>query len=162
MLTKEQFIEQNPLLTVEEQDLAYQSYCEAELLKQYEAEQQKRLETALLKQRIEAVIKGDVGHPAIRLVLPECQNFAYDLEQIIQFGDLKAFVEQLELVGVGANAKMAQDQLNIDNQKFLDNTDWMVLRHLRQVALGIQTSLTQEQYLALEQERQLKSQGIIR
>ena len=37
--------------------------------------------------------------------------------------------------------------------KFLQSTDWKVLRHIRQKALGVPTSLTEEQYLELEQQR---------
>lgn len=33
-------------------------------------------------------------------------------------------------------------------------TDWQVLRHIRQKALGVRTSLTEEEYLALELQRQ--------
>ena len=42
----------------------------------------------------------------------------------------------------------------LEKQQFLDSTDWKVMRHIRQKALGLATSLTEEEYLALEQERQ--------
>lgn len=37
---------------------------------------------------------------------------------------------------------------------FLNNTDWQILRHKEEKELGIQTSLTEEVYLNLIQERQ--------
>ena len=114
----------------------------------------------LLKQRVDAVIKGDVGHPAISAVLPDCCNFVADFEEILNSESAESFVQQLEAAGVVENAKLNQQQINLDNQVFLDNSDWKILRHIRQIALGIQTSLTQEQYLALEQERQDKAQAI--
>jgi hypothetical protein len=43
-----------------------------------------------------------------------------------------------------------------DNQahlRFLRDTDWQVLRHMRQLHLGEPTSLTAEAYTQLEQER---------
>jgi hypothetical protein len=40
-------------------------------------------------------------------------------------------------------------------------TDWKVLRHSREKALGIATSLTDEEYLALEQERQDIAKSIV-
>lgn len=43
---------------------------------------------------------------------------------------------------------------------FLKETDWKVLRHVGQKALGVATSMTEEEYLALEQERQTK-RGLI-
>ena len=47
----------------------------------------------------------------------------------------------------------AQDLINAENREFLNSTDWKVLRHIRQKALGIPTSLSEEDYLALEQQR---------
>ena len=38
-------------------------------------------------------------------------------------------------------------------REFLNSTDWKVLRHIRQKALGIQTSLSEAEYLQLEQQR---------
>jgi hypothetical protein len=43
---------------------------------------------------------------------------------------------------------------------FLHKTDWQVLRHLRQLSLGIDTSLTNEQYLQLEQERNIAASNV--
>ena len=171
MLTLEQFIIDNPLLTVEEQPVAYQSYVDAfNLAAQIEADrlaaelaEQQRLNTiASLKQRVEAVIKGDVGHPAIRAVLPDCNNFAYDYLQIELYGDLQSFVEQLEVAGLVANAKMEQDVVNAINQAFLYGSDFKVLRHLREKMLGIPTSMTDEEYHDLEVERQAKAKSIVR
>lgn len=48
----------------------------------------------------------------------------------------------------------AQFKDALGKQQFLDSTDWKVMRHIRQKALGIPTSLTEEEYIALEQERQ--------
>jgi hypothetical protein len=42
---------------------------------------------------------------------------------------------------------------NAEDLEFLRSTDWKVLRHLRQKALGISTSLTDAEYLELEQQR---------
>ena len=47
----------------------------------------------------------------------------------------------------------AQESINTENREFLNSTDWKVLRHIRQKALGIPTSLSEEAYLALEQQR---------
>lgn len=46
--------------------------------------------------------------------------------------------------------------------RFLNTTDWQVMRHLRQKALGIPTTLTEEEYVALETERQNAANGIIK
>jgi hypothetical protein len=45
------------------------------------------------------------------------------------------------------------DQKNSVEREFLNSTDWMVLRHLRQKYLEIQTSLSEEEYKDLEIKR---------
>jgi hypothetical protein len=55
-------------------------------------------------------------------------------------------------------------QLELDNAEkraFLSSTDWKVMRHIRQLALGIPTTLTEEEYVALEHERQETADRII-
>ena len=47
-----------------------------------------------------------------------------------------------------------QQELNKESRKYLNETDWLVLRHQDQLALGIETSLTEEEYLELLQKRQ--------
>jgi hypothetical protein len=46
-----------------------------------------------------------------------------------------------------------QEIINSDLRNYLDSTDWIVLRHLRQKTLEIPTSLTEEEFLELEQQR---------
>jgi hypothetical protein len=58
----------------------------------------------------------------------------------------------------------AAKQLELDNAEkraFLSSTDWKVMRHIRQLALGIPTTLTEEEYVALEHERQETADRII-
>ena len=50
--------------------------------------------------------------------------------------------------------QIAVDQQNQDSRAFLDSTDWKILRHLRQQALGLPTSLTHDQYIELERQRE--------
>lgn len=58
--------------------------------------------------------------------------------------------------------QIAQEAINNESQSFLDSTDWKVLRHIRQKALNVVTTLSEEQYLALEQERSDKANSIVR
>jgi len=59
-------------------------------------------------------------------------------------------------------ALIPQEQLvheqtfNENNQKreFLNSTDWKILRHLREKALTIDTTMTEQEYLDLENQRQ--------
>lgn len=47
----------------------------------------------------------------------------------------------------------SQDQSNKKLQHLLNKTDWQVLRHIRQQALGVPTSLSAAEYLDLELRR---------
>lgn len=51
-------------------------------------------------------------------------------------------------------AQKALDVTNAQQREFLNSTDWKVLRHIRQKTLGIPTSITEEEYLALERQRE--------
>jgi hypothetical protein len=42
---------------------------------------------------------------------------------------------------------------NTEKIEFLNSTDWKVLRHIREKALGIATSMTEAEYLILENQR---------
>ena len=50
-------------------------------------------------------------------------------------------------------AQKEQEKSNAIEREFLNSTDWQVMRHIRQKALGVPTSLTEAEYLALEQKR---------
>jgi hypothetical protein len=45
------------------------------------------------------------------------------------------------------------DKENAIRREFLNSTDWKILRHIRQKALNTETTLTDAEYLALEQQR---------
>ena len=57
-------------------------------------------------------------------------------------------------------ANIEKEQNNAVHRQLLTNTDWKILRHIRQKALKIPTSLTAEEYIALENERQLAASQI--
>lgn len=50
---------------------------------------------------------------------------------------------------------------NGQEREFLNSTDWKVLRHIRQKHLGIATSLTEEQYTELENQREAAAQRVV-
>lgn len=58
-------------------------------------------------------------------------------------------------------AQREQEKLNAVEREFLNSTDWKIMRHIRQKALSIPTSLTEEQYLELEQQRQAAAARIV-
>ena len=54
-----------------------------------------------------------------------------------------------------------QEKLNAVEREFLNSTDWKIMRHIRQKALAIPTTLTDAQYLELEQQRQAAAARIV-
>jgi hypothetical protein len=58
-------------------------------------------------------------------------------------------------------AKETQRIANAENRYFLENSDWKVMRHIREKALGQSTTLTEQQYLDLEQARATAAAAIV-
>lgn len=54
-----------------------------------------------------------------------------------------------------------QEVANAQEREFLNSTDWKVLRHLRQKTLGLPTSLTDAEFLQLEQDRNAAASRIV-
>jgi hypothetical protein len=57
-------------------------------------------------------------------------------------------------IAAGVAAQRATDIANGQEREFLNSTDWKVLRHIRQKALNITTSLSDVEYTQLEQQRE--------
>jgi hypothetical protein len=57
-------------------------------------------------------------------------------------------------VAAGVTAQRAVEVANGQEREFLNSTDWKILRHLRQKALNIATSLSDAEYIQLEQQRE--------
>jgi hypothetical protein len=58
-------------------------------------------------------------------------------------------------------AENRKKHLAITNGRaYLNETDWMVLRHIREQALGLPTSMPQEEYLSLERDRHAVAKGL--
>lgn len=58
-------------------------------------------------------------------------------------------------------AQRTTELSNAEKRELLNSTDWKVLRHIRQKALGVPTTLTDAQYIELEQQREAASAGIV-
>jgi len=58
------------------------------------------------------------------------------------------------------NTAAEKERQNNANLSFLHNTDWKVLRHLREKTLGVTTSLSEQEFLELEESRQKAAKSI--
>lgn len=68
---------------------------------------------------------------------------------------------QVVPVNNGVIAEKARYTANGIEREFLNSTDWKVMRHIRQKALNIPTTLSDAAYLQLEQQRQAAAAKII-
>lgn len=64
-------------------------------------------------------------------------------------------------VAASVTEQRTRDIANAVEREFLNSTDWKVMRHIRQKALNIPTSLTDSQYIELEQQRQAAAARIV-
>jgi hypothetical protein len=55
----------------------------------------------------------------------------------------------------------SQEIINFNKREFLSETDYIVLRHIGQKALGIETTLSDQEYFALEAQRQQAREEIV-
>ena len=62
--------------------------------------------------------------------------------------------KSITAVAAGVTAQRAADIANGQEREFLNSTDWKILRHIRQKALNIVTSLSDAEYIQLEQQRE--------
>jgi hypothetical protein len=62
-------------------------------------------------------------------------------------------LKSVEPVDSSILARKEQEKANAIEREFLNSTDWQILRHIRQKSLGTPTTLTEAEYLALEQKR---------
>jgi hypothetical protein len=60
------------------------------------------------------------------------------------------------------SAQVEQEKINAEALEFLAKTDFKVLRHLRDKTLGKQPKMSEEEYLALESQRDQAAAKIVR
>jgi hypothetical protein len=93
-------------------------------------------------------------------IIAQTQGSDEELAQWLA-GDSFKYPEGYWVEYIDISAQAAQEQTNQQALTFLASTDWKVLRHIRQKALGETTSLTEEEYLALELQRSQVAASII-
>lgn len=85
----------------------------------------------------------------------EVSAAVFDNQEVIIQGDYAILIEDI-------STKLQQEQINTDALAFLNDADWKRQRHLSQKALGIPTSLSEQEYLFMEQECQNARNRIVR
>ena len=110
--------------------------------------------------RVTAVLDYEPNVPDTIAIATITQQDRDNIERGTHYFDIESMSVQSQHAEV-LEAR-AQQELNVEHEKYLRSTDWQVLRHIRQKALGMPTSLSEAEYLALEAERQRRADAIIR
>ena len=107
---------------------------------QKEIPERKELMTVLVKEAVIDEVTGEELEPAI-----------FEEQEVV----VQEFVPaKYEIVITDVTDELALQQEKAEARQFLAETDWMVLKYLRHQALGRDPSMTEEEYLALELQRQ--------
>jgi hypothetical protein len=108
---------------------------------------------------VTSILNYEPSVPESVLVITISDDDLRNIENQTHFFDVET--KTIKPVADEIIAQRAQEKLNAVEREFLNSTDWQILRHLRQKALGTSTSLTEEQYLALEQSRSAAADRIV-
>jgi len=96
----------------------------------------------------------------ISITPPVLDENAPEGEVIILEPAIAHIASSYEIIITDISDEVAQKQTNEEAKAFLNSSDYKVLRHIRQKALEIQTTMTEEEYLELEEQRQAAAQSI--
>ena len=107
-------------------------------------------------QRVVSVVNYEPSVPSTVSVM-EISQAEFDA---VQNGELAVDPVARALIPLEPDTTKVSSTNNQVHLSFLDSTDWQVLRHIREQALGVPTTLTQEQYIDLEQQRQLAAASV--
>jgi hypothetical protein len=80
-------------------------------------------------------------------------SVASSIPQLPEGFQLLGKAEELPEAMAEIEAQAISEKEKTEARQFLNQSDWKILRHIRQKALGIELSLSEEEYLALEQQR---------
>ena len=110
--------------------------------------------------RVTGVLDYEPNVPDTITVVQITQQQREDIESGTHYFDVDSLSVQPHQAEV--LEQRAQQDANREHENYLRSTDWQVLRHIRQKALGMPTSLSEAEYLELEAERQRRADAIIR
>lgn len=91
--------------------------------------------------------------------------FAITDDQYILIANNTHYFSPKEKKVIEIPKEVAEHQLALKAKKndksFLAETDWKVLRHIRELALKLPTTLSEEEYITLEEKRQAVAKAIV-
>ena len=109
--------------------------------------------------KIVSILNYEPSVPETVTVIEITDDDAIKIKDETHFFDIETQIVQP--VAIEIIAVKEQERLNAGERDFLNRTDWKVMRHIRQKALAIPTSLTEEDYIQLELDRQAAAERIV-
>lgn len=67
---------------------------------------------------------------------------------------------KVEPVSALVALEKTKERQKMEGLVYLNTSDWQVLRHIREKALGLPTSLSEQEYISLEQQRNQTAKNI--
>ena len=109
--------------------------------------------------KIVSILNYSPAVPASVLVHEITDQQAEQIKDQTHYFDIEN--KTVEPVAASITAEKEQYRLNGIEREFLNSTDWKILRHMRQQALNVPTTLTDAEFLTLEQQRQAAAARIV-
>jgi hypothetical protein len=138
------------------------AYDEADVLEERIVEDMPAVEAVLISEAIPGrpAVMDEAGN-IVQAEIPETPAVYSEAIPARTHKEVKLRAEYV--VEISDITQMLELQsLSTEALRYLESTDWMVLRHIRQKALGSVQSLTDEQYLELEQTRAEKATLVVK
>ena len=137
-------------------------YDEADVIEERTVEDYPAIEPVLISEAIPGIpaVMDEAGN-IVQAEIPETPAVYSEAIPARTHKEVKLRAEYV--VEISDITQMLELQsLSTEALRYLESTDWMVLRHIRQKALGSVQSLTDEQYLELEQTRAEKATLVVK
>jgi hypothetical protein len=109
--------------------------------------------------KIVSILNYSPAVPASVSVYEITDQQAEQIKEQTHYFDITS--KSLQPVASSVTTEKEQHRLNGVEREFLNSTDWKILRHMRQKALNVPTTLTDAQYIELEQQRQAAAARIV-
>jgi len=111
------------------------------------------------KQKADFIVEHN-HNKGLRIYETETALYALADYEVVQDGQIVDISDSPEYQA--ELARQEQERINQEAERFLNETDWMVIRHRDQLALGIPTSLTEAEFRQLLLDRQAARDQVIR
>ena len=111
------------------------------------------------KQKADFIVEHN-HNKGLRIYETETALYALADYEVVQDGQIVDISDSPEYQA--ELARQEQERINQESEQFLNETDWMVIRHRDQLALGIPTSLTEAEFRKLLEDRQQARDRVIK